>query len=87
LAVELGELRLVIEQIELRRRPDHVQVDHALGARRKLRQTRAKWVGWGQSTLASGEALLHQRAERHCAETDARRIQKLAPRLTLRVLF
>ena len=33
LAIEFGELRLVVEEIDLRRRARHVEIDNALGFR------------------------------------------------------
>ena len=64
LAVVLDQFRLVIEQVELRRSADHVQVDHVLGPRRK--------VGW-----PSGERIrttLHEtgRADALSASSELR---------------
>ena len=61
LAVELGELRLVVERLELRRPARHVQEDDALGSRPEVRggrrSTEACWsrgsAGFAAGTCAS----------------------------------
>ena len=45
LAIEFGQIRLVVEQLVLRWRTGHVQVDHALGRGWKLRQHRGQRLG------------------------------------------
>jgi hypothetical protein len=44
LAVILGERRLVVEELKLRRRADHVQEDHILGARQEMRLPSGLWT-------------------------------------------
>src|SRR6185312_12678873 len=56
LAVELLQRRLVIEQIELRRRAHHVQEDHALGPRRVVGR---------RAAFFAEEAAQGERAEAH----------------------
>ncbi len=44
LAIQALQLRLVVEEFQLARRPRHVQVDHPLGARRKRRRRRSQRI-------------------------------------------
>ena len=69
LAVVLDQLRLVVEQIELRRRADHVQVDHVLGLRRKVRRP-------------GGERIRRLQRELDAADSSARssELSAIAPR-------
>jgi hypothetical protein len=54
-------LRLVVEQIHLRRPADHVQIDHALGLRRELR-------AWRMRVRCIGQGFAKQRSQRRAAE-------------------
>ena len=73
LAAELLQRRLVIKQIELRRRTHHVQEDDALGPRGKMTQL------WRQRIAGGGFAshgLTEQPAEGDRAQTHAGALQQ-----------
>ena len=55
------QLRLVVEEVELRGAAGHKQKDHPLGFRRKVRRPRGERFGAGLSLVAAAK----QGAERH----------------------
>ena len=87
LAVVLDQFRLVIEQIELRRSADHVQVDHVLRPGRKVGWPSGKriWRRW--TRWSSRRTLRQQRAEGERTQADSRSLQELAARLRLKILL
>src|SRR5439155_8140417 len=78
LAVELVELRLVVERFEVARPAAHVQEDHALRLGRVVRDAREAAVLVG--LRCSAEVAREQRVERDGAETDAGGREKRATR-------
>src|SRR5207253_6084245 len=78
LAVVGRELRLVIERIDVRRRPFHAQEDHALGAGRNVRRLRRERV-----ILLGGPG--RKPRERQIPETGRRGLEK-EPARRLRIL-
>ena len=54
LAVQLDQLRLVVEQIQLRRRAGHVQIDDPLRLGRKMRRLRGERIGGRRGSLRLG---------------------------------
>ena len=65
LSIKRGQVRLVVEQIDLRRTARHEQVDRALGLRREVRQLQVR-AGASDSANAGRELLpARRRAARH----------------------
>src|SRR6185295_3067142 len=79
LVVELFQPRLVLEQIKLRRRADHVQIDDLFRARRNMRWTRGQWI-CGFRGRRVRERLGQQSSQRHRAETEPGALEKLPAR-------
>jgi hypothetical protein len=90
LAVMLHQRRLRIEQVEVRRGADHVQVDHPLRPRRRVRAARRKRVrrrvgrrrgrGDGVSGRRRADALAaEQRAQGNGPQAEAGALEQLAP--------
>ena len=77
----LGELRLVVEQVELRRGAALEHVDDALGLRRKMRQSRetTRRAGGDSVCALRQEVELQQLRERRRADTEAGLSKKTAP--------
>ncbi len=69
LHVQFFELRLVIEQLQLRRRTGHVQVDHSLGLRRDHRRLGSQRADGGRSVtaIAADQLLQRDRAQAQTA--------------------
>ena len=65
----LVELRLVVPQIKLRGRTVHVQVDQALGLRRKMRQPGQRWLHQRGGT--AGKLLAQHAGQRHATHAQA----------------
>ena len=77
LAVELGEFRLVVEELELARRAGHVQVDHALCLRSEVGEIGHQRIRW--ILLQDGAVAL--RSEPQPAEADRAVLQEMPTRL------
>ena len=76
---ELGQLRLVVKQIELTRRARHEQVNDALHPGSKVRRTRSQRIG--RSVLVSPHRPSHparqQRGQRHLPDADTALLQEV----------
>ena len=70
-AVEFGELRLIVEHLQVAGRAGHEQEDDVLGLRRKMRLPRCTRVVRG-----SVSALLEERVQRDGAQSNAALLQK-----------
>ena len=68
LAVALVQQRLVVVEVELRRRAGHEQVDDALGLRREVRRAEDATVGIRCGSGVRGKHLGQGRAAEACAE-------------------
>src|SRR3569833_4412459 len=68
LSIELRQLRLVIEQIHLRRAASHIEVDHPLRLRRKV-----------QARIGGSRLPLEQGSERRAPNAEPGRILKKLP--------
>src|SRR5579864_2582663 len=75
LPVVLVQLRLVVEQIQLRRRAGHEQVNHALGLWREMRL-----LGGQRISLSSQRPGVEQRAQRQRSNAEAALAEKVPPR-------
>ena len=75
LAVVLGQRRLGIEQIDLRRRAGHEQVDDALRLRGK-----SSLAASGGRALASQRRLVDQRGQREAADAEGGLLEEMAAR-------
>ena len=79
-AVELGELRLVVEQLQVAGRAGHEQEDDVLRARRKVRLLRRERIGGRRAAPCAAGQL----AERDRPQADAAFLEEPAPRERLR---
>src|SRR5262249_1275399 len=80
LAVELDQLRLVIEQLELARASGHEKIDDVLRLRRKMSRMRRHRI-WQRRWRGSEEpALVKQRGERDAAEPHRATAEEMAAR-------
>ena len=80
---EFLQARLVVEQVELRRRPVHVQVDEALRLRRKMRkagQGRVDRVGCRRTRRRSESGSARERGEGESAELQAGSFEEVPAR-------
>src|SRR5262249_28233800 len=77
LAVTLHQGRLVVEEVELRRRPDHVQVDEVFRTRGEVRLPRRQRVGARLRRGTYGAAFVEQVSQGRRSEAKARATQKM----------
>src|SRR5690606_31206532 len=70
-AVVLPQERLVVEQIELRRRAGHEEVDDLLRLRREVRTDTMSDRGRGVLSRRGEQPLVEQRRERDAAQAEA----------------
>jgi hypothetical protein len=77
-AVQLGERRLVVEQLEVARRAGHEQEDHVLRPRGEVGHLRRQRVG-RRRRRRGVSPLGEQLAQRHGAQADAALLEEPAP--------
>ena len=77
LAVQLGQLRLVVEQLQLTRRTGHEQEDDVLGLGGEVRLLRGQRVGEGP-VIRRRAAFVQERRQRGGAEADAALAEEMA---------
>jgi hypothetical protein len=82
----LVQLRLVIEEIELRGSANHMQVNHVSGLGRKVRQPGIE-IRCRVATAVCHQAVLQQRCERRRSQANPSASQKLTARLQLGILL
>src|SRR5207237_1012431 len=79
LAVQLDQLRLVVEHVERGRRPGHVQIDDVLCFGREVWLSRGKGIVRRRYGLRLREQrLVEQRGQRNGAQADAAVFEELA---------
>ncbi len=81
-AVELGELRLVVEQLQMAGRAGHEQEQDPLGLGRIMRRPRSHGIegqGPGRVDVGRVSLLLQQLAQRHGTEPDAALFEEPSP--------
>ena len=78
LAVVLRQRRLGIEQIDLRRRAGHEEIDDALGPGRELQRSRPAAVG--SRRLLGEHDVVHQRRQRQAADAERGLLEEMAAR-------
>src|SRR5205823_5155900 len=88
LQMVLDELRLVVEEVVLRRGAGHVQINDALHFRRKVRWLRRQWRAGSVSDrrIRSG-ALADERRQRDCAKPGLAALEELPAGVELRDLL
>ena len=72
---EIGDLRLVIKRIHLRRPARHEELNHVLGLGRKVRRLGREW-----RDLSGGGALVKQPGEAKAAKARTDAVQGVTPR-------
>ena len=78
LAIELGQLGLAVEQVELRGRARHEEMNDGLGLARKMRRTRREGIDRSGGGEARGESIGEQSGETDLAQADAALAQEPA---------
>src|SRR5262245_42107242 len=72
--MQLRQFRLVLEQLKLRRRPRHVQINNSLGFRLEHWRFGRERVG----ALRQNDVASEQGLQRHCAEPETSRLEEMA---------
>ena len=78
LPVQLLQLRFVIEQVQLRRRTGHVQINHPLRFCWKMRRFGGQWIRWTRR-FGPKQTLIQQRGQRDRSQPDPAVLEEMAP--------
>src|SRR5207249_12276687 len=78
-AIELGQLRLVIKQLQVRRGASHEEKNGSLGARGVVRRARCQWIGDGLGSGCGSGPWAQQLVQGDGSQTDAALLEKPAP--------
>src|SRR5581483_207773 len=89
LSVEFLKLRLEVEKIDLRWRPSHEEINHALGLGRKMRRPGRQWIRGRDGLRTNARSSTRYRiavkqcGKRRATDAEASLAEEVAPRYSL----